>query len=69
MSFYCQNKCGHQDFSIDKWNEDYKKFSDAGLLDTEAANKALHPEMSPCIEQCFDCMAIVGQRQLQTKNL
>lgn len=23
----------------------------------------------PCKEQCFDCMAIVGERRIKTKNL
>lgn len=59
-SFYCQNVVGDAEFSIDEWNNQFKICCD---LDIEM------PEPTPCKDQCFDCMGIVGERRLKTKRL
>ena len=65
-NFHCQQKCGHEDFSIDRWNEVFRFCMDNNLSD-EKTDRLLHGE--PCEEQCFDCMAIVGKQKLKTKKL
>lgn len=59
MSFYCQNICGRVDFSIEKWNEEFEACRKAGV-------EMKKPR--PCGEQCFDCMAIVGQTRIKNKR-
>ena len=65
---YCQKVCGDEDFSIEEWNEALRYCNDAGIEGIER-DKILHPEKFPCEEQCFACMAIVGERRLKTKQL
>jgi hypothetical protein len=50
-NFYCQNKSGHIDFSIADWNK-------LNNLDIKQNEKE-------CKEQCFECIAIVGQTRLK----
>lgn len=57
-NFYCQQKCGEVDFSIDEWNKAFQYCIDNNLSDEET-NKILDGE--PCDKQCLDCMAIVGE--------
>jgi chaperonin GroES len=59
--FYCQRVVGDAEFSIEEWNKQFKICCD---LDIEMPD-----EPEPCTKQCFDCMAIVGERQLKTKKL
>ena len=65
---YCQKVCGAVDFSIDEWNKAFDYCNDNNIEGTER-DKILSPEMFPCEKQCFDCMAIVGARRIETKNL
>lgn len=58
--FYCKKYCGDPDFSIDKWNEEFKRCNEVGIK---------MEEDKPCQKQCFDCMAIVGETRLKTKAL
>lgn len=62
-TFYCQKSCGSEDFSIDEWNKVFKNKA----LSEEQKDYILSEE--PCKKQCFDCVAIVGQRRIETKNL
>lgn len=66
--FYCQKVCGEEGFSIDEWNKAYDYCEKAGIEGVER-DKILNPELFPCEKQCFDCMAIVGERQTKTKKL
>lgn len=66
--FYCQKLCGEEGFSIEEWNEALRYCNDAGVKGIER-DKILNPEKFPCKEQCFSCMAIVGERRLKTKSL
>ena len=61
MNFFCQIKCG-TNFSIKEWNGAFKYTVDANLSEKETS-KILEGE--PCKDQCFDCMAIVGKKQLE----
>jgi len=64
--FYCQNVCGEIDFSIDEWNEAYAYCNEMGI-EGKDRDDILNPPA--CEEQCFDCMAIVGDRRKKTKEL
>ncbi len=65
--FYCQKVCGDENFSIEEWNKALAYCNNAGIEGVER-DKILHPEKFPCTEQCFTCMAIVGERRLKTKK-
>jgi len=56
-NFYCQQKCGEVDFSIDEWNKSYLEIEAMPISQAEK-DKLIDGE--PCEKQCFDCMAIVG---------
>lgn len=64
--FYCQNICGEVGFSIHEWNNALDYCDNAGIVGIDR-DKILHPEKLPCAEQCFSCMAIVGERRNKTK--
>ncbi len=68
MNFYCQQVSGDANFSIDEWNNVYYAVKDLGLS-KEAEEKILFESGEHCKEQCFACMAIVGETQLKNKNL
>lgn len=65
-NFYCQVKCGSEDFSIDEWNKAFDYCNKAGIEGIER-DKILQGE--PCEKQCFDCMAIVGETRKKNKHL
>lgn len=65
-SFYCQKSCGEVGFYIKEWNKNYKEIN-AMDISEEEKRKLIHPD--PCKEQCFNCMAIVGERRLKTQTL
>lgn len=67
-NFYCQKLCVNSNFSIQEWNTNFMKLSQAGLLETKAADEILNPELSPCEEQCVECAVEVGKRRIKTKN-
>lgn len=60
--FYCQRLVGDAEFSIDEWNKQFKVCYDLGI-------DMPSDDLEPCKEQCFVCMAIVGERQLKTKKI
>ena len=62
--FYCQNVAGEVNFSIDEWNKAYEEVKDKS---EEIQRLVLDPQ-PPCKEQCFDCMAIVGERRKRTQE-
>jgi hypothetical protein len=65
-NFYCQKICGDQEFSIIEWNE--MSFAlDKSNISEKDKQKILFP--SRCNSQCFDCIAIVGERQTKTNKL
>lgn len=66
MNFYCQQKCADVDFNIDKWNEAFKTCIDLNL-DEKSTAEIL--EGKECDKQCFDCMAIIGNRRIKTQTL
>jgi len=65
LHFYCQNVVGDQNFSIDEWNKAYQEVKNM----SEDIKRLVLDDPPPCKEQCFACMAIVGERRLKTKNL
>lgn len=65
-NFYCQQKCGEIGFSIDEWNKAYKEINEMPISEDEK-QKLIDGE--PCENQCFTCMAIVGERRIKTKQL
>jgi hypothetical protein len=67
-NFYCQHLVGYVDFSIDEWNKTYNEIKDMNLTEEERSF-ILHGPQKGCKEQCFTCMAIVGERRLKTKPL
>lgn len=67
LHFYCQNICGDEEFSIEEWNEAHQMCIDLNLSEDET-KKILDPP-DPCKEQCFACMAIVGERRKKTASL
>ena len=66
MNFYCQKRCGENDFSIDEWNKDYKSLINSGMSESDI-NKILHPE--PCKIQCDACINIVLETQKKNKEI
>lgn len=66
--FYCQNLTGDVNFSIEGWNATYESIKGAGLTEAEE-NYILFGSGEGCKEQCFACMAIVGERRNATKKL
>lgn len=62
MAFYCQNLIGDANFSIKEWNEQYKICNDLGI-------KIPSEPKECCKEQCFECMAIIGERKKKTNDL
>ena len=60
--FYCLNLVGDPDFSIKEYNEQRELCRQLGIH---------FPCSNPpaCKEQCFRCMAIVGERRKQTQSL
>ena len=64
INFYCQIKCGHEDFSIEEWNKADKEIEAMPISEYEK-QKLRWPD--PCKEQCFDCIAIVGATRLKNK--
>lgn len=63
-NFYCQQKCGEVGFDIDEWNKNYKEIEAMPIPQAEK-DKLIDGE--PCKEQCFDCMAIVGETQKKNR--
>ena len=66
--FYCQHLVGDVNFSIDEWNKVYNEIKDLNLTE-EQRDFILNGPTEPCKEQCFACIAIVGERRKKTKNL
>lgn len=60
MNFYCKGTGDGTDFSIDEWNEQFK--ADV-LIGKETPTEKI------CTEQCFNCMAEVGQRRIKTREI
>ena len=65
-NYYCQQKCGEVDFSIDEWNKAFNYCIENNLNEKDT-NKILDGE--PCTEQCFDCMAIVGETRIKNAKI
>ena len=63
-SFYCQQKCGEVNFSIDEWNKAFDYCIENNLPEKEMS-KILEGEA--CKKQCFDCMAVVGETRMKNK--
>jgi hypothetical protein len=63
-NFYCQQKCGEVDFDIDEWNKAVDEIEKMPLSEEE--KKKLIWGV-PCTEQCFACIAIVGETQAKNK--
>ena len=57
-NFYCQQKCTSDDFCIDEWNKSYEEIQQMPISQAEK-DKLIDGE--PCTEQCFACMAVVGE--------
>jgi len=63
--FYCQNICGDDNFSIDEWNKAFDEVKDK----SEEIQRLVLDPPPPCNEQCFDCIAIVGEQRKKTQKL
>ena len=63
--FYCQNLVGDVNFCIDAWNKAYDEVKDKS---EEIQRMVLDPPPA-CEKQCFECLAIVGERRKETKAL
>jgi len=63
--FYCQNLTGEVRFDIQEWNRVYLEFRNSGLSESDR-RAILHPPA--CKIQCFDFMAIAGERQTRIKK-
>lgn len=66
--FYCRKYSGDPDFSISEWNDEYMRLVSIDASE-ELMREILHPELSPCTNQCFTCLADVGERRLKTKQI
>lgn len=64
--FYCQKVCGSDSFSIDEWNQISKDLESTNLTKKEK-NNILFPDA--CVNQCFDCIAIVGATRIKIQTL
>ncbi len=67
-NFYCKIIAGDPDFSIEEYDKKFKECIRLALSENETA-KVLGDNKGKCKKQCFDCMAIVGKRRLETKKL
>ena len=65
-NFYCQNICGEEGFSIDEWNKTYADLEKTNMSEKEKDLILFPPQ---CKNQCFDCIAIIGERRIKTQNL
>ena len=67
-TFYCRQHTGDPDFNIDEWNRALEYCDKLNIQGLER-EKILHPELHVCKQQCFDCMADVGDRRKKTSKL
>ena len=65
-NYYCQQKCGHIDFSIHEWNKSYLEIE---AMPISQAEKDKLINGVPCTEQCFNCMAIVGETRKKNRGI
>lgn len=65
VHFYCQNLTGDVNFSIEEWN---KAFDEVKDMSSEIQRLVLG-DPPACEEQCFACMAIVGEQRKKTAHL
>lgn len=63
--FFCQHLTGDLSFSIEEWNAVADALDQAQVSEKQRQS-ILFPDA--CTKQCFNCMAIVGHRQRQTKE-
>lgn len=63
--FYCQNLCGDVNFSIDEWNKAYDEVKNM----SEEVQRLVLDDPPACKEQCFSCMAIVGEARIKNNEL
>lgn len=66
INFYCQHHSGHEDFSIDEWNEVNKELQTLPLTEKEKQD-ILFPE--PCKKQCQACINIIIDQRIKTQKL
>lgn len=64
-SFYCQQKCGVVGFSIEEWHKNYLEIE---KMPISRADKDKLIDGEPCENQCFDCIAIVGETRILNKE-
>lgn len=64
-SFYCQNVCGDENFSIDEWNKAYHEVKDK----SQEIQRMVLDGPGQCEKQCFECIALVGNRRLKTQEI
>ena len=62
--FYCQNLVGDVNFSIDEWNKAFEEVKDK----SEEIRRLVLDSPPACEKQCFDCIAIVGERRAKTQQ-
>ena len=66
MNFYCKRACCSDDWTIEEFNNELELLH-KGLIKEEEFNYKYH-NIPPCTEQCFDCMAIVGETRIKNKK-
>ena len=65
-NFYCQHHSGHEDFSIDEWNEVNQELKSLPLTDKQK-QEILFPK--PCKKQCQACINIIIDKIMNTQRL
>lgn len=65
-NFYCQHHSGHEDFSIDEWNEVNHELQSLPLTEKQKQD-ILFPE--PCKKQCHTCINIIIDQRAKTQRL
>ena len=63
---YCQQKCGFEDFDIYEHDALLKEVWAMPISNADM-DKIIDGES--CKEQCFDCMAIIGDRRKKTQEI
>ena len=64
-NFYCRQKTGEVTSDPEYW----KYVDEIWKMDIPESEKRKLMDGPECKEQCFDCMAIVGERRIKTQKL
>lgn len=68
-NFYCQRMCGDENFCIEEWNKVFHELEKTNMSEKEKDAILMPETLGHCDTQCFDCLASVGSRRIETKKL